>query len=164
MGYNQISKKPVVDSSKYAVPEASNNNNDDTEDGSATNDDNDTESGSSYAGSGEYLTDDELSPVAYFDEAFSSAFDPSKLDRAIAIQAQTSGLLNSKSKEIQQLQADVAERLGELKALFTEGMKNAKTVQKDLDWIHKRIQVVSREAKKKYPIEYTQAREELIDD
>jgi hypothetical protein len=150
MGYHQHTRGPSVDSSTFAVPD--NGDYDELADGS--------ESLSSYAGSGEDLTDEEASPVSYLDEAFANAFDPNKLDRAIAIQAQTSGLLNAKSKEIQNLQAEVVERLNELKTVFAEGMKNAKNVQKDLDWIHKRVKQLSREAKAKYPIEYTKAKEE----
>lgn len=151
MGYHhQHTRGPSVDSSTFAVPD--NGDYDELAD--------DSESLSSYAGSGEDLTDEEASPVAYLDEAFANAFDPNKLDRAIAIQAQTSGLLNAKSKEIQTLQAEVVERLNELKTIFAEGMKNAKNVQKDLDWIHKRVNQLSREAKAKYPIEYAKAKEE----
>lgn len=141
-----------VDVSKFAVADGSVSD----EDGASSN--------SSYAGSGESLLENEFSPVNYLEDCFTSAFDPSRLDRAIATQAQTSGMINAKSSEIEHLQLRAQQRLKELKEFFVEGVKNAKAVQKDLEWIQRRATLLTRKAKTMYPIEYNQALEQIKPD
>lgn len=52
----------------------------------------------------------------------------------------SSGMVNAKSKELQQLQEEAIRRLAELKITFARGVKLAKQVEKDLDWAHKHSQ------------------------
>lgn len=135
---------PSVDSSQFAVPD-----DDESLDGG--------ESVSSYAGSGESVTNETFNPVDFLSDAFSSAFDPSKLDRAVANQAQTSGLINSKAHEVETLRAESAARLAEIRTIFNQGIKDVRRVQKDLEYIHRMTKHLQQVAKKRYPVEFQQA-------
>ncbi|KAH0556216.1 hypothetical protein GP486_005854 [Trichoglossum hirsutum] len=102
-------------------------------------------SSSDYAASatGEY---DSSSPAAggvdfaaLLSDRLTSAFDPIPLDRNLATQAQTSGALNAKHRELLELQAEAQRRLAATRAKFAEGMKAAKEVKRDLEWTQKRV-------------------------
>lgn len=123
--------------------------------------DSDSSSLSSYAGSAESYHEGEFSPVDFLNETITSALDPSKLDRVIVIQAQTSGIVHAKSKEIQQLQEEATKKLAELRTKFTKGINIAKQVSRDLEWAHRHTQSLIKKTRMNHPIEYTQA-EELI--
>lgn len=51
-----------------------------------------------------------------------------------------SGELNAKNRELLALQAQARARLAKTRANFSEGMKAARDVQKDLDWTQKKVQ------------------------
>ncbi|KAI9783967.1 MAG: hypothetical protein M1839_002912 [Geoglossum umbratile] len=120
---------------------------------------------SSYAGSasGEY---DSSSPaaggvdlVALLSDRLTGAFDPIPLDRSLATQAQTSGALNAKHRELLELQAEAQRRLAATRANFAEGMKAAKEVKRDLEWTQKRVSALKAKAERKYPVEYNMAQD-----
>lgn len=118
---------------------------------------------SSYAGSasGEYDSHASANGVdmqEYMQERFSNAFDPLPLDRTLAVQAQTSGLLNAKHRELQDLQALAQQRLARSKARLSEGYQDAKEVKRDLEWTQKRVSSLKTKASRKHPKEYKQAR------
>lgn len=50
-----------------------------------------------------------------------------------------SGELNAKNRELLELQELAQHRLKNSRANFTDGMKAAKEVKKDLDWTQKRV-------------------------
>ncbi|KAI4185301.1 MAG: hypothetical protein L6R41_004215 [Letrouitia leprolyta] len=77
--------------------------------------------------------------VELMNDRLSTAVDPIPLDRSLARQAQTSGALNAKQKELLELQALAQRRLKDARANFADGMKAAKEVKKDLDWTQKRV-------------------------
>lgn len=49
-------------------------------------------------------------------------------------------MLNSKTRELIALQEEAAARLAQTKRSFLEGMKVAKEVKSDLEYMHKRVQ------------------------
>lgn len=51
-----------------------------------------------------------------------------------------SGELNAKHRELLELQALAQRRLAGARMSFTDGMKAAKEVQKDLQWTQKRVE------------------------
>ncbi|KAF2402290.1 hypothetical protein EJ06DRAFT_332119 [Trichodelitschia bisporula] len=119
---------------------------------------------SSYAGSAsEYeASSTGASTVDMFDymgERLSTAFNPLPLDRALVQQAQTSGQLNAKTRELQELQALAQSRLAAMQATFAEGMKAAKEVQQDLDWTQKRVAAMNERAARNYAAEYAMAQQ-----
>ncbi|KAI5789751.1 hypothetical protein DFH27DRAFT_592293 [Peziza echinospora] len=120
-------------------------------------------SSSSYAGSAadEASDENEIDLIALLTEKLSSAFDPLPLDRSLAVQAQTSGLLNSKTRELIALQEEAAARLAQTKRSFLEGMKVAKEVKADLEYVHKRVINLQKKTQQKYPVEYAMARERI---
>lgn len=120
-------------------------------------------SSSSYAGSAadEASDENDVDLVALLTERLSSAFDPIPLDRSLAVQAQTSGMLNSKTRELMALQEETAARLAQTKRSFIEGMRVAKEVKADLDYVHKRVINLQKKTQQKYPVEYMMARERI---
>lgn len=77
------------------------------------------------------------------------------------MQAQTSGMLNSKTRELIALQEEAAARLAQTKRSFMEGMKIAKEVKADLDYVHNRVINLQKKTQKKYPVEYMMARDRI---
>ncbi|KAI4144989.1 MAG: hypothetical protein LQ340_006473 [Diploschistes diacapsis] len=65
--------------------------------------------------------------------------NPEPMDRSIAKQAQTSGELNAKQRELAELQALAQRRLKATRANIADGMKAAKEVKKDLAWTQKKV-------------------------
>ncbi|KAF2808030.1 uncharacterized protein BDZ99DRAFT_71632 [Mytilinidion resinicola] len=113
---------------------------------------------SSYAGSAsEYESTGAASGVdliEYMGDRLHGAFDQMPLDRSLAKQAQTSGELNAKHRELLELQALAQRRLAGARANFADGMRTAKEVQKDLQWTQKRVTSLNERAARKYPNEY----------
>ncbi|KAG9245773.1 putative biogenesis of lysosome-related organelles complex 1 subunit KXD1 [Calycina marina] len=119
---------------------------------------------SSYAGSqsgGDYESAASANGVdvqEYMQDRFTGAFDPIPLDRTLAVQAQASGLLNAKHRELQDLQALAQQRLARSRARLAEGYQDAKEVKRDLEWTQKRVSTLKTKASRKHPKEYKQAR------
>lgn len=99
--------------------------------------------------------------VALLTERLETAFDPLQLDRSLAVQAQTSGILNAKNRELMALQEEAQARLAETRRSFIEGMKVAKEVKQDLDYVHRKVKVLKQKTERKYPVEYNMARDRL---
>ncbi|RDW68357.1 hypothetical protein BP5796_09014 [Coleophoma crateriformis] len=118
---------------------------------------------SSYAGSasGEYDSSASANGVdlqEYMQDRFNGAFDPLPLDRTLAVQAQTSGLLNAKHRELLDLQQLAQQRIAKSRARLAEGYQDAKEVKRDLEWSQKRVSGLKSKASRKHPKEYKQAR------
>ncbi|KAK0103642.1 hypothetical protein ONS95_005654 [Cadophora gregata] len=118
---------------------------------------------SSYAGSasGEYDSTSSANGVdmqEYMQDRFASTFDPLPLDRTLAVQTQTSGLLNAKHRELLDLQALAQQRIAKSRARLAEGYQDAKEVKRDLEWTQKRVSTLKTKASRKHPKEYKQAR------
>ncbi|KAJ4312066.1 hypothetical protein N0V94_007631 [Neodidymelliopsis sp. IMI 364377] len=90
----------------------------------------------------------------YMGNRLNGSFDPLPLDRSLAKQAQTSGELNAKHRELLELQALAQRRLAGAQASFASGMQVAKEVQKDLQWTQKRVDSLNNRAARKYPDQY----------
>ncbi|KAK4101919.1 hypothetical protein N658DRAFT_41537 [Parathielavia hyrcaniae] len=118
---------------------------------------------SSYAGSsqGEYDSAGSASGVdlnEYMQERFAATFDPLALDKCTAKQAQTSGHLNAKHRELLELQAKAQARLAKSRARFAQGMEDAREVRNDLEWTQKKVASLKAKASKKHSKEYSKAR------
>jgi len=94
----------------------------------------------------------------YIADRFTGAFDPLPLDHSLATQAQTSGKLNAKHRELMDLQALAQRRLASTRANFADGMRAAKDVKRDLDWTQKRVTALKSKAERKHPTEYRNAK------
>ncbi|KAJ9193654.1 hypothetical protein DTO166G4_1041 [Paecilomyces variotii] len=118
---------------------------------------------SSYAGSlsGDY----ESSTTSYsgvdvvdmLSDRMNNAFDPTPLDKGLAKQAQASGQLNAKQRELLELQALAQRRLKGVRANFSEGIKTAKETKRDLEWTQKRVSALKSKAESAHPDEYRRA-------
>ncbi|GAO48620.1 hypothetical protein SAICODRAFT_141112 [Saitoella complicata NRRL Y-17804] len=120
-----------------------------------------TDASSSYAGSDHRRDNEEcVNAVAeMLSEQLSTAFDTLALDKAIAIQAQTSGLVNGCMHELTSLQEESQKKLATTKAKFSEHVNIARQVRKDLDALQKSIRVLQRKMKNSHPIEYAAAKD-----
>ncbi|KAF2747174.1 hypothetical protein M011DRAFT_65630 [Sporormia fimetaria CBS 119925] len=116
---------------------------------------------SSYAGSAsEYESSASAAGVDlmdYMGERLQGSFDPTPLDRSLVRQAQTSGELNAKHRELLELQALAQRRLAGARSNFADGMRTAKEVQKDLQWTQKRVDALNDRAARKYPKQFRAA-------
>ncbi|KAH7118777.1 hypothetical protein B0J11DRAFT_75118 [Dendryphion nanum] len=116
---------------------------------------------SSYAGSAsEYdssATTTSVDLMDYMGSRLQGSFDPMPLDRSLVKQAQTSGELNAKQRELMELQALAQRRLAGARSNFASGMRAAKEVQKDLQWTQKRVDALNDRAARKYPDQYQAA-------
>ncbi|KAI9815622.1 MAG: hypothetical protein M1832_005253 [Thelocarpon impressellum] len=92
------------------------------------------------------------------DRLTTGAFDPLPLDRGIATQAQTSGALNAKHRELLALQQQARTRMAASRANFADGVKAAKEVKRDLEWTGKRVSAMKSKAAKNHTVEYNVAR------
>ncbi|KAI0593793.1 hypothetical protein F4775DRAFT_474217 [Biscogniauxia sp. FL1348] len=95
----------------------------------------------------------------YMQERFADTFDPIPLDRSLAVQAQTSGNLNAKHRELLELQAKAQARLARTRARFADGLQDAQEVRSNLEWTSKRMSSLKKKAEKKHSKEYQKARE-----
>ncbi|KAG6041941.1 hypothetical protein E4U41_000056 [Claviceps citrina] len=95
----------------------------------------------------------------YMQDRFCNAFNPLPLDRSMAVQAQTSGKLNAKHRELIELQKQAQARLAKTRERFHDGMRDAREVRADLEWTQKKVSSLQAKAARKYPKEYRKARE-----
>lgn len=116
----------------------------------------------SYAGSshGEYDVPNgtNIDLNDYMQERFANTFDPLPLDKCTAKQAQTSGALNAKHRELLELQAKAQARLAKTRARFARGLEDAREVHNDLEWTQKKVTSLKAKAVKKHSKEYSKAR------
>ncbi|KAH7320057.1 hypothetical protein B0I35DRAFT_408780 [Stachybotrys elegans] len=94
----------------------------------------------------------------YMQDRFSNSFNPIPLDRSMAVQAQTSGKLNAKHRELMDLQKQAQARLAKTRERFQEGMRDAREVRSDLEWTQKKVSSLQHKAARKHPKEYNKAR------
>ncbi|TDZ39679.1 Biogenesis of lysosome-related organelles complex 1 subunit KXD1 [Colletotrichum sidae] len=118
---------------------------------------------SSYAGShsGDFESAHSASGVDfndYMQDRFAQTFDPIPLDRNIAVQAQTSGKLNAKHRELLELQKKAQARLAKTRERFNEGYRDAQDVRADLEWTQKKVTSLKSKTSRKHNKEYNKAR------
>ncbi|KAG5929837.1 hypothetical protein E4U42_004357 [Claviceps africana] len=95
----------------------------------------------------------------YMQERFSNSFNPIPLDRSMAVQAQTSGKLNAKHRELVELQKQAQARLAKTRERFQDGMRDAREVRCDLEWTQKKVSSLQARASRMHPKEFRKARE-----
>lgn len=87
------------------------------------------------------------------------SYNPMPMDRSLAQQAQASGELNAKTRQLLELQALAQQRFAAMQAQFAAGLTTAKEVQRDLEWTQKKVTSLNKRAAKRYPKEYARAQE-----
>lgn len=95
--------------------------------------------------------------VDVLSDRLQNTFDPTPLDKGLALQAQASGQLNAKQRELLELQALAQRRLKGVRANFQEGIKVARETKRDLEWTQKRVSALNAKAEKAHPEEYRRA-------
>jgi biogenesis of lysosome-related organelles complex 1 subunit KXD1 len=95
--------------------------------------------------------------IEMLSDRMANVFDPSRLDKGVAKQAQLSGKLNDKQRELLELQALAKRRIKNARANFADGIKAAKETKNDLEWAHKRVSAMKIKAERNHPDEYRRA-------
>lgn len=120
-----------------------------------------TSAGYVGSSSGDYDSTGSTSGVdfqEYMQDRFSNSFNPIPLDRSMAVQAQTSGKLNAKHRELLELREQAQARLARTRERFQEGMRDAREVRGDLEWTQKKVSSLQTKASRKHSKEYSKAR------
>lgn len=118
---------------------------------------------SSYAPSQSSRDYDDYNPTSGVDvvdmlsERMNGAFDTMKMDRSLARQAQTSGQLNSKQRELAELQATAQRRLKGARTTLAEGMAAGREARRDIEYTSKKVSSLKKEASRKHPDAYAKA-------
>jgi len=97
--------------------------------------------------------------LEFMNERLQSSYDPTPMDTSLVQQAQASGQLNDKTRQLMDLQARTQQKFAEMQASFAEGIKTARDVQKDLDWTQKKVDELNFRAAEKYPEQYSLAQD-----
>ncbi|KAL3453380.1 hypothetical protein BJX65DRAFT_302286 [Aspergillus insuetus] len=95
--------------------------------------------------------------VDVLNDRLQNAFDPTPLDKGLAKQAQASGQLNAKQRELLELQALAQRRLKGVRTSFADGIKVARETKRDLEWTQKRVNTLTSKAQSIHPDEYRRA-------
>ncbi|KAK9448267.1 uncharacterized protein V1518DRAFT_418483 [Limtongia smithiae] len=110
--------------------------------------------------------DGDFSSAEYVTSRLLQAFDAVMLDRVVVVQAQSSGLLNARARELEQVAAQATRKMQQTRASYVEGLRIIKEVQKDLKWVQRHVDAVKRKVAARYVEEYAEARRlipEIID-
>ncbi|KAF9893079.1 hypothetical protein FE257_012490 [Aspergillus nanangensis] len=95
--------------------------------------------------------------VEVLSDRMQNAFDPTPLDKGLARQAQASGQLNAKQRELLELQALAQRRLKGARSTFSDGIKVARETKRDLEWTQKRVSALKTKTERAHPDEYRRA-------
>jgi len=104
--------------------------------------------------------------VDMLSERMNTAFEfaPTRMDEGLVRQAQTSGQLNAKHRELLELQARAQRRLKSSRANFEDGVKAAKEVKRDLEWTQRKVTSLKSKAERKDPERLRRAERKYRDD
>jgi len=97
--------------------------------------------------------------LEFMNERLQSSYDPLPLDTTLVQQAQVSGQLNDKTRQLMELQALASQKFAAMQASFADGIKTARDVQKDLEWTQKKVDSLNKRAEEKYPEEFSLAQD-----
>ncbi|KAM9908454.1 hypothetical protein OXX79_000371 [Metschnikowia pulcherrima] len=117
--------------------------------------------------------------AAFFEKSLNEALDSVSLDSSLAMQARLSGQLNDKSQLLSEKQTEILTRLGKLKELYETYISKNKLgdLEKDIDQLTVRLRNLKNGQTKstffgkktssgvadKYPVEYNQARDKVLE-
>lgn len=102
--------------------------------------------------------------VDMLSERMNSAFDPIRMDKSLAKQAQASGALNDKQRELAELQAKARSRLAGARQNMAQGMEAARETRRDLDYIKDKTASMKAKAERRNPEAYAKASRRTYDD
>lgn len=102
--------------------------------------------------------------VDMLSERMNSAFEPIRMDKSLAKQAQTSGQLNAQQRELAELQAMAQRRLKGARQNFSEGMQAARDSKRDIDYIKTKTASMKVKAERRNPEAYAKASRRTSDD
>ncbi|QLG73053.1 hypothetical protein HG535_0E01370 [Zygotorulaspora mrakii] len=99
----------------------------------------------------------------YIFESLAQAIDCADFCEAISLQTKTSAIINSKSLELKQLLQTTKVRLTHFRDRFENGIQTSKTIRQNLQHSKDRIDQISAVIATRYPIEFNQAKEKIVE-
>jgi len=97
--------------------------------------------------------------LEYMNDRLQSTYNPLPIDKSLVKQAQKSGEMNAKQRQLKELQALAQQRFAAMQANFSDGIKTAKDVKRDLERTQKKVNSLNKRAAQKYPNEYSAAQQ-----
>lgn len=99
----------------------------------------------------------------YLFQSLSQALNAADFSEAIALQTRTSGLINSKSRELEKLSQEIQQKLQYFEARFAKGAQTSKRITRSLQYASKQVERINGVFQTRYPIEFNQAKEEIVE-
>ncbi|SCU80596.1 LAME_0B03884g1_1 [Lachancea meyersii CBS 8951] len=96
-------------------------------------------------------------------QSLSHALDSTDFAQATAIQTRTAGLINARSRELEQLVEALQQRLPRLETRFAQGARVARQIKRRLERCNEVVELLGRAFQREHPIEFQQAREEVYE-
>ncbi|SCU98804.1 LAFA_0G20252g1_1 [Lachancea sp. 'fantastica'] len=165
------SRTTSIDSQMYAIPAPESP----ISTGSSSSDDGEEEAEEEEWGNGEENDNEQVgrdwlarpleAPVfdvsRYIFQSLAHALNSADFAQAIAIQTRTAGIINSRSRELEQLVDTLQQRLPHLETRFARGSQVARQIRRRLEFCSGRVKQVEKVFEKRYAIEYQQAKDEV---
>ncbi|CDO94977.1 unnamed protein product [Kluyveromyces dobzhanskii CBS 2104] len=170
----QRSRAPSIDSRNYAISEAdylpaeAEIHRDDVSESDDSYDANDRGSLLPAESSGT-LWMNQIQDTPMFDsskflfESLNNSINNIDFSESVAIQAKTSALINSKSRELKSLMKQLQEKLDYYDKRFKRGATVSTQLKVNLQMLSKRIATLSELFAKQFPIEYNQSKEKVME-
>ncbi|SCU88103.1 LAMI_0D08790g1_1 [Lachancea mirantina] len=99
----------------------------------------------------------------YIFQSLTQSMNSVDFSEAIALQTRTSGLINSKSRELKRLTSELEQRLLIFQDKFEKGAASSKRIKYNLRKTSETIKKINAEFERQYPIEFNQARELIFE-
>ncbi|SCU93656.1 LANO_0E04456g1_1 [Lachancea nothofagi CBS 11611] len=99
----------------------------------------------------------------YVFQSLSQALNTADFSQAMAVQTRTSGLINSKSRDLKNLADTLQEKLRHFEVRFAQGAQTSRQISKNLSQYASQIEHINQVFQRQYPIEFNQAREDIIE-
>lgn len=99
----------------------------------------------------------------YIFESLKQAIESADFSESLAYQTKTSAQINAKSLELKQLIDETQIKISSLQERFERGVEVSRNIRKNLDHTKKSIEKISDILRTEYPIEYNQARENIME-
>ncbi|RVX73308.1 hypothetical protein B0A52_02950 [Exophiala mesophila] len=90
-------------------------------------------------------------------EKMNHAFDPIRMDRSMAHQTQMSGGLNSKNRELENMQKELLSRSKKVRVDFDEAVDAHRQARRDIEYLQSKSKQMKSKAEKKHPEAYAKA-------
>lgn len=99
----------------------------------------------------------------YIFESLMQAIDSADFSESLAYQTKTSAQINAKSLELKRLINETQSKISSLQERFEKGVQVSRNIRKNLEYAKKSVEKIKGILETDYPIEYNQARENIME-